>query len=94
MYDKGLKMKKLLLLAAATTLAISGLAAMNTFGTTIELSDLETKRANIELCKTSIKYAHAYKDTMGAEQIAQAALDYYKKDVVASCGTISAAQAS
>ena len=87
-------MKRLLLLAVVSTFAISGLAAMNTFGTTIKLNDIETKRANIELCKTSIKYAHAYKDTMGAEQIAQAALDYYKKDVVENCGTISAAKAS
>jgi maltose-binding protein MalE len=87
-------MKKLLLLAVVSTFAISGLATIDSFSTKIELSDLETKRAHIELCKTSIKYAHAYKDTMGEEKVAQTALSYYKKDVVENCGTISAANAS
>lgn len=87
-------MKKLLLLALVSVLAISGFASMNTFSTNIELSESETKRTNIELCKTSIKYAHAYKDSMTKDEIDKTALNYYKKDVVANCGTISAASAS
>jgi len=83
-------MKKLLLLALVSTLAISGFATMNSFSTKVELKDLETKRTNIELCKTSIKVAHAYKDTMSKNEAAETGLDYYKKDVVANCGTISA----
>jgi len=91
-------MKKLLLLALVSTLAISGFTAMNPFSTKIELSESETKRTKIELCKTSIKYAHAYKDSMAKDETAKTALNYYKKDVVANCGTIcgtiSAASAS
>lgn len=87
-------MKKLLLIALVSTLAISGYSTMNTFNTNVELSSFDTKRANIELCKTSIKYAHAYKDNMAEDQVSVAALDYYKKDVVENCGMISAANAS
>lgn len=90
-------MKKLLLLAVMSTLAMSAFTTMNSFSTKIELNDLETKRTNIELCKTSIKYAHAYKDMMAKNETAETALDYYKKDVVANCGAIcgrTAAKAS
>ncbi|HEY9129747.1 MAG TPA: hypothetical protein VIN02_07925 [Sulfurovum sp.] len=87
-------MKKLLLMAVVSTLAISGYATMNNFNTEIKLNSLEEKRTDIELCKTSIKYAHAFKDTMDKENVDQVALSYYKKDVVENCGTISAAKAS
>ncbi len=63
---------------------------MNPFITNIALNDLNTKRTNVELCKTSIKYAHAYKNTMAKDEAAKTALDIYKKDVVENCGTISA----
>lgn len=87
-------MKKLLLLALVSTLAISGFTTMNSFNTKIALNDLETKRTDIELCKTSIKYAHAYKDSISKDEAAHTALAYYKKDVVANCGKIAAANAS
>ena len=83
-------MKKLLLLALMSAFAISGFTNMNPFNKKIELSDIDTKRTEVELCKTSIKYAHAYKDTMAKDEVAKTALNYYKKDVVANCGTISA----
>jgi hypothetical protein len=63
---------------------------MNPFITKITLNDIDTKRTDVELCKTSIKYAHAYKNTMVKNEAAEKALDYYKKDVVTNCGTISA----
>ncbi len=81
-------------MAVVSTLAISGYATINTFNTEIKLNSLEEKRTDIELCKTSIKYAHAFKDTMDKDNVDQVALSYYKKDVVENCGTISAAKAS
>ena len=87
-------MKKLILLALMTTFAMSAVTAMNSFSTSEELKDLENKRTEIELCKTSIKYAHAYKDTMEKNEAAESTLAYYKKDVVENCGTISAVKAS
>ncbi len=83
-------MKKLLLLALMSVFAVSSFTNMNPFNTKIELNDVDTKRTDVELCKTSIKYAHAYKDTMANDEAAKTALNYYKKDVVANCGTISA----
>jgi hypothetical protein len=83
-------MKKLLLLALMSVFAVSSFTNMNPFNTKIELNDVDTKRTDVELCKTSIKYAHAYKDTMAKDEAAKTALNYYKKDVVANCGTISA----
>ena len=83
-------MKRLLLLALMSTFAMSDFTNMNPFNKTIELNDVDTKRTDVELCKTSIKYAHAYKNTMGKNEAAEKALDYYKKDVVTNCGTISA----
>ena len=82
-------MKKLLLLALLSVFAVSGLTNMNPFNKKIELKDVDTKRTDVELCKTSIKYAHAYKDTMAKDEAAKTALNYYKKDVVANCGKIS-----
>ena len=73
-----------------TTLAMSAFTTMNPFSAKVELKDLEDKRTEIELCKTSIKFAHAYKDTMAKNEESEASLNYYKKDVVANCGTISA----
>lgn len=83
-------MKKLILLALVSTLAMSAITTMNTFGTKAELKDLEMERTDIELCKTSIKYAHAFKDTIEKNKESEGALEYYKKDVVANCGKISA----
>jgi hypothetical protein len=83
-------MKKLLLLALMSAFAMSGITNMNPFNKKIELNDIHNKRINVELCKTSIKYAHAYKDTMAKNEAAKTALDIYKKDVVENCGTISA----
>ena len=77
-------MKKLILLALMSAFALNG------FTTNTHLKSISVDRTDIELCKTSIKYAHAYKDTMMKNEAAQKALDYYKKDVVANCGTISA----
>jgi len=83
-------MKKLLLLALMSVFAVSSFTNMNPFSKKIELKDIDTKRTDVELCKTSIKYAHAYKDTMAQDEVAKTALNYYKKDVVANCGTIAA----
>jgi len=83
-------MKKLLLLALMSVFAVSGFTNMNPFSKKIELKNIDTKRTDVELCKTSIKYAHAYKDTMTQDEAAKTALNYYKNDVVANCGTISA----
>ncbi len=77
-------MKKLILLALMSAFAMSG------FTTSTNLKNISVKSTDVELCKTSIKYAHAYKDTMAKDEAAKTALNYYKMDVVANCGTISA----
>jgi hypothetical protein len=77
-------MKKLILLALMSTFAMSG------FTTNANMKDLSSIEENKILCKTSIKYALAYKDTMAQDEASKAALDIYKKDVVANCGAISA----
>lgn len=64
--------------------------AMSAFTTNTDLESISLKSTEVELCKSSIKYAHAYKDTMEKNEAAKNALEYYKKDVVANCGTISA----
>ena len=75
-------MKKLILLALMSTFVMSA------FTTNTKLKSISVKSTDVELCKTSIKYAHAYKDTMGTNEAAKKALDYYKQDVVTNCGRI------
>jgi len=77
-------MKKLILLALMSAFAMSG------FTTATNMKNMSVDSSDVELCKTSIKYAHAYKNTMEKNEAAKKALEYYKKDVVANCGRISA----
>ena len=86
---KGLKMKKLLLLALASAFAMGG-----DFTTNENIKGITSVEENKILCKTAIKYAHAYSDTMSKDEASQAMLDIYKKDVVQNCGKISSARAS
>jgi hypothetical protein len=77
-------MKKLILLAIMSSFALSG------FTTSTNVKNASSIEEQKILCKSSIKYALAYKDTMTKDEASKTALDYYKKDVVANCGTISA----
>lgn len=77
-------MKKLILLALMSTLAMSG-GFTNMNSSTVESED-------IRLCKVFIKKAHTYKDTMRSDKLAQATLDSYKGRVVSHCGAVASKQ--
>lgn len=70
--------------------AVASKQPMNPFSAKIVLTKVEAQIENVELCKTSIKTAQMYKNTMKKDEAANTMLDSYKKDVVSNCGTISA----
>ena len=77
-------MKKLILLALTSVLAISG--DFTTF------NSVNSQSENKRLCKAYIKKAHSYKETMRSDKLAQATLDVYKDKVVTHCGAVTAKQ--
>lgn len=45
---------------------------------------------NLEMCKTFVKQAHNYSDTMKNDSGSQKTLSFYREKVVAHCGTVMA----
>lgn len=45
---------------------------------------------NLEMCKTFVKQAHNYNDTMKNDSASQKALSFYKEKIAAHCGTVVA----
>ncbi len=68
-------MKKLVIMAIASVLALSNVQASDT---------------NVETCKTYIKEAKSFKETMKHTNIDEATLAFYKDNVVSYCGSIAA----
>jgi hypothetical protein len=77
-------MKKLILLALTSVLAIS--AEFTTF------DSVNSQNENKRLCKAYIKKAHSYQETMRSDKLALATLDVYKDKVVTHCGAVTAKQ--
>ncbi len=49
-----------------------------------------TEPTNIDMCKTYIKEAKSYQETMKSDVLSEATLAFYKDNVVAHCGNIVA----
>jgi len=63
------------------TVAIASIMAM---------VNLQAETSNVEMCKTFIKEAKQYQDTMKNDKMSNATLAFYKAKVVSHCGAIVA----
>ena len=68
-------MKKILIMALVSTLA---------------LINVQAEETNIEVCKTYINEAKNFQATMETNKVSEATLSFYKDQVVAHCGNIVA----
>ena len=76
-------MKKLILLALLSTLA------MSSFSVGTNMKSFTTVNDDKRLCKVFIKKAHDYQAKMGDNEYAKATLDSYKDRVVSHCSTVA-----
>ncbi len=76
-------MKKLILLALMSALAMSGLSAET------NMKNFTTIDADKRLCKIYIKKAHNYQATMGESNYSESTLESYKEKVVSHCSTVA-----